>query len=167
MPDYVRLLSYYTYGIIRIMIFLDQTGKRWKRIKRSVLASTLAVVVPIAVLAVGGYTFNPGWATLSFGPVQVFHPQSFLPIQAPTATTTNNVNKSHATDTNVASANQSTSTAVLGASTTSAPGTSSPASSSSTTTTTPMPSPTTTTCTTPSSTNANGGNSTFGKSHHC
>lgn len=165
MPDYVRLLSYYTYGIIRIMIFLDQTGKRWKRVKRSVFASVLAVVVPIAVLAVGGYTFNPGWATLSFGPVQVFHPQSFLPIKAPAVTTTGTTNKSHGTNNNVASANQSTGTAVLGAATTSTStaGTSPTTPPSSTTT----PTTTSTTCTTPSSTNANGGNSTFGKSHHC
>lgn len=43
------------------MIFLDATGKRWQKIKRSTALMALAGAMPVAVLAVGSFTYQPQW----------------------------------------------------------------------------------------------------------
>lgn len=52
------------------MVFLDETGKRWRAIKRSATASVLTIALPIAALVAGAYVFNPGWSALALKPAQ-------------------------------------------------------------------------------------------------
>ncbi|HSW37133.1 MAG TPA: hypothetical protein VLG37_02055 [Candidatus Saccharimonadales bacterium] len=47
------------------MVFVDHSGKRWRRIKRLSLASLAVVLLPIAVLLAGAYLLKPDWQTLN------------------------------------------------------------------------------------------------------
>ncbi len=46
------------------MIFLDESGKRWKRIKRSTAGITLAVTLPVLALIGGSLAYHPQWGVL-------------------------------------------------------------------------------------------------------
>lgn len=46
------------------MIFLDQSGKRWKRIKHSAAAITLLATVPVLALIGGSLAYHPAWGAL-------------------------------------------------------------------------------------------------------
>jgi len=46
------------------MIFLDESGKRWKRIKHSTIGVTALGSLSVAVLLAGSVAYNPQWGVL-------------------------------------------------------------------------------------------------------
>lgn len=46
------------------MIFLDESGKRWKRIKHSTAGVTLLCVLPVVALLGGSLAYHPQWGVL-------------------------------------------------------------------------------------------------------
>lgn len=46
------------------MIFLDESGKRWKHIKRSTAAIGLLTALPVTILLVGSLIYQPDWGLL-------------------------------------------------------------------------------------------------------
>ena len=71
------------------MIFLDETGKRWRRIKVGAGFISTGAIIPVAVLLAASALYLPSWGNLSL-------PQ---PLKKPTA-----VNKPPASQQNVLSA---------------------------------------------------------------
>ena len=52
------------------MIFLDESGKRWRAIKRVTKTGAAGLLVPILLVGTGAFLFNPGWASLALKPLQ-------------------------------------------------------------------------------------------------
>ena len=46
------------------MIFLDESGKRWSRIKRSTAAAIVLTSFPVALLLAGSLAYHPQWGVL-------------------------------------------------------------------------------------------------------
>ena len=46
------------------MIFLDESGKRWKRIKHSTIGVGVLISLSLAVLLAGSVAYNPQWGVL-------------------------------------------------------------------------------------------------------
>lgn len=59
------------------MIFVDHTGRRWRRIKRSTLGLTFLATLPFAALIAGALAYSPHWSLLPLA----MHPAA-APIQA-------------------------------------------------------------------------------------
>lgn len=51
------------YGVA--MIFLDQSGRRWRRIKNSSAVMAIGGLVPVIILTIGSLGYHPSWAALS------------------------------------------------------------------------------------------------------
>ena len=50
------------------MVFLDETGRRWKRIKHSTAGLILISSLPVAALIAGSIVYQPHWSGLSLLP---------------------------------------------------------------------------------------------------
>lgn len=50
---------------ITAMIFLDESGKRWRRIKRSTALLSSTVVIPVGILVVASLLYLPSWGSIS------------------------------------------------------------------------------------------------------
>lgn len=46
------------------MIFLDESGKRWRRIKRSTAVMAILASLPVVALLSGSLAYQPGWGVL-------------------------------------------------------------------------------------------------------
>ena len=46
------------------MIFLDESGKRWKRIKHSAAGVAVLGILPVLVLTGGSLVYHPQWGVL-------------------------------------------------------------------------------------------------------
>jgi hypothetical protein len=46
------------------MIFLDESGKRWRRVKRSATAITLVVALPVLAVVGASLAYRPQWGAL-------------------------------------------------------------------------------------------------------
>ncbi len=48
------------------MIFFDQSGKRWKRVKRLTVAIAGLSLIPVLALVAGSLAYQPKWGVLPF-----------------------------------------------------------------------------------------------------
>lgn len=147
------------------MIFIDESGRRWQRIKRTVGVVGSTTVIPIAILAVASLLYLPSWGAIVI-PTATNKPSTSVPNGNDSASSTTSNKKVSLAHTNPPTKSNSGSTA----SSTTAPQTNTtqlntgqantPAVLSTTTTpTTATPSPT------PPSATAVSGNSDYGHSH--